>query len=149
MNYCYMLYTDTGKTYIGATIDVERRLRQHNKDIKGGARATGIQVAQGNIWKRACYITGIPEWRSALQIEWRWKQLGRTQCKHVRNPILRRLHSLKRLLELEKPTDAAIPYDAYPDGRPTIVWDSVELEEQFNQIPSGTTTHTDQLQSSV
>jgi len=36
--------------------------------ITGGARATGICVAQGLTWKRACYVTGIPEWRSALQI---------------------------------------------------------------------------------
>ena len=134
MNYCYMLYTDIGKTYIDATVDLDRRLRQHNKEIKGGARATGAQVAQGHIWKRACYITGIPEWRSALQIEWRWKQLGRTQCKNVRNPIQRRLHSLKKLLDLEKPTENAVPYDAYPNGRPTIVWESIELEELFKQI---------------
>ena len=78
--YCYMLYTnDNLKTYVGATIDPERRLRQHNKEISGGARATGISVQQGLTWQRACYITGIPEWRSALQIEWRWKQIGRTQ----------------------------------------------------------------------
>ena len=37
MNYCYMLYTDKNQTYIGATIDPDRRLRQHNKEISGGA----------------------------------------------------------------------------------------------------------------
>ena len=134
MAFCYMLYTDSKQTYIGATVDVERRLRQHNKEISGGARATGIRVEQGLTWNRACYITGIPEWRSALQIEWRWKQLGRTQFKHIRNPIERRLYSLKKLLSLEKPTEKGIPYEAYPSGAPQIVWESDELKLFFDKI---------------
>ena len=128
---CYMLYTDEGQTYIGATVDIERRLRQHNKEITGGARATGIKVAQGLVWKLAGYISGIPEWRTALQIEWRWKQLGRTKCKSVRNPIERRLYSLHTLLSFEKPTESAIPYAAYPDGPPYIIWNSDEIKEQY------------------
>ncbi len=132
--YCYMLYTDNNKTYIGATTDPDRRLRQHNRELSGGARATGIQVAHGSTWKRGCYITNIPEWRSALQIEWRWKQLGRTQFKHIRNPIYRRLYSLKMLLHLEKPTEKGIPYDAYPNGQPQIIWESDELREFYNNI---------------
>jgi predicted GIY-YIG superfamily endonuclease len=134
MSYCYLLYTDECQTYVGATVDPDRRLRQHNKEISGGARATRIRVEQGLIWKRACYIANIPEWRSALQIEWRWKQIGRTQFKHIKNPIERRLYSLKKLLSLEKPTEMAIPYDAYPSGPPEIIWDSDELKEKYKQI---------------
>ncbi len=133
-SYCYLLYTDAGQTYIGATVDVNRRLRQHNKEITGGARATGIRVDQGLDWKRACYIEGIPEWRSALQIEWRWKQLGRTQFKHIKNPIKRRLNSLKALLCMEKPTEKAIPYDAYPSRPPSIVWESDGLKSQHDAL---------------
>jgi structure-specific endonuclease subunit SLX1 len=129
-----MLYTDQGQTYIGATVDPDRRLRQHNQEISGGARATGIRVAQGLVWKRACYLQNIPEWRSALQIEWKWKQLSRTDCKNVRNPIQRRLHSLKKLLALEKPTSGAIPYAAYPNGPPEIIWESDELRGAFEVI---------------
>jgi predicted GIY-YIG superfamily endonuclease len=131
--YCYLLYTNEGQTYVGATVDPDRRLRQHNKELVGGARATGIRVQQGLIWKRACYVT-LPEWRTALQFEWRWKQLGRTRCKHIHQPIKRRLHSLATLLSLEKPTESAIPYDAYPDGRPEIHWDSDDLRAQYEQI---------------
>ncbi len=134
MSFCYMLYTDEGYTYVGATIDPNRRLRQHNKEISGGARATRIRVNQGLIWKRACYISGIPEWRSALQIEWRWKQLGRMQFKYIKNPIQRRLYSLKKLLSLEKPTENSIPYDAYPSGPPQIIWDSEELKDNYDKI---------------
>ena len=131
--FCYLLYTDEGQTYVGATVDPDRRLRQHNKEIVGGAHATGIRVAQGLTWKRACYVP-LPEWRTALQFEWRWKQLGRTQCKNIRNPLERRLRSLHTLLSLEKPTTTAIPYEAYPLGKPTIHWDSEELQERYDRI---------------
>jgi predicted GIY-YIG superfamily endonuclease len=134
MSYCYFLYTEKDQTYIGATVDPDRRLRQHNKEISGGARATAVRVGQGLTWQRGCYITGIPEWRSALQIEWRWKQLGRTQFKHIKNPIDRRLYSLKKLLSLEKPTEKAIPYEAYPSGPPNIIWDSDEFKTKYDQI---------------
>ena len=134
MSFCYLLYTNEGQTYVGATVDPDRRLRQHNKEISGGARATGIKVAQGLIWKRACYITNIPEWSSALQIEWKWKQLGRTNYKSIKNPIQRRLYSLHELLLLEKPTKTAIPYDAYPNGLPQVIWESNELQEFYNNI---------------
>lgn len=130
MAFCYMLYTDDGHTYIGATVDPDRRLRQHNQELSGGARATGMQVGRGLLWKRACYVV-LPEWRTALQFEWRWKQIGRTQCKFIKNPIERRLRSLKVLLSLEKPTEQAIPYDAYPD-KIEIVWDSEHLKERYH-----------------
>jgi len=128
--YCYLLYTEEGHTYVGATVDPDRRLQQHNRERVGGARATGMRVAQGLRWKRACMVV-LPEWRTALQFEWRWKQLGRTQCKSTRNPLLRRLRSLKTLLSLEKPTETAIPYEMYPEP-PTLHWESDELRAQYD-----------------
>lgn len=116
-----MLYTEKSQTYIGATVDPDRRLRQHNQEISGGAHATAIRVGQGLEWKRTCYVT-LPDWKSALQFEWRWKQLGRTRFKQL-NPIDRRLYALSYLLSLERPTEKAIPYAMYPEP-PTIVWDS-------------------------
>jgi putative endonuclease len=134
MNYCYFLFTENNQTYIGSTKNLERRLRQHNTEISGGAKYTSIKVKQGLTWNRACYLEGIPEWRSALQIEWRWKQLGRTQFKHIKNPIERRLYSLKYLLSLEKPTLNSIPYDAYPNGAPNIVWESDIFKTTYENI---------------
>ncbi len=137
--FCYLLGTSTGRqTYVGATVDVDRRLRQHNQELVGGARATGMRVAQGETWSRICYVTGIPEWRSALQIEWRWKQLGRTRFQHVKHPVHRRLMALRYLLSLEKPTEKSIPYDAYPMGRPSIVWDSEEWRQWYEGNVIGT-----------
>ena len=47
MSYVYLLVSTSGNTYVGATVDLNRRLRQHNKEIKGGAVATGTRVAKG------------------------------------------------------------------------------------------------------
>jgi len=131
-----MLYTTTSSaTYIGATVDVDRRLRQHNKEIKGGAHATAIRVGQGLSWLRSCYVV-LPDWKTALQFEWRWKQVGRIRFNHM-NPIDRRLHSLKYVLSLDKPTTAAIPYAMYPTP-PEIIWDSDEHKKRYEVILGNT-----------
>jgi predicted GIY-YIG superfamily endonuclease len=132
--YCYLLFTNNKHTYIGATIDIDHRLRQHNGELVGGAKYTKIQLNKGLTWNRICYLTNIPEWRSALQIEWKWKQLGRTTYKHIRDPIYRRLYSLKKLLSLEKPTNISIPYDAYPSGPPQIIWEVDEYKQYYDSL---------------
>jgi len=72
MFYVYLLLSTSNKnTYVGATIDVNRRLRQHNREIKGGAKATTSRVYKGETWRRICYVSGFPDWSSALQFEWR------------------------------------------------------------------------------
>jgi len=58
---------------VGATVDLDHRLRQHNKEIKGGAHATTMKVNQGHSWKRICYIKGFPDWTAALQFEWAFR----------------------------------------------------------------------------
>ena len=132
--YCYLLSTPRGRqTYVGATIDPERRLKQHNGEIRGGARATAIKVAQGIQWERVCYLKGIPTWQAALQIEWRWKNLSRTRFKSIKNPVTRRLHALKKLLSLDRPTTKAIPYSEY-QSPVVIVWDSLVYNKEYDCI---------------
>lgn len=63
---------DGARTYVGATVDPDRRLRQHNGEICGGARAT-----KGRCWKRRYLIGGFADERAALRFEWRWKYLTR------------------------------------------------------------------------
>jgi structure-specific endonuclease subunit SLX1 len=112
MSYVYLLISTNGNTYVGATVDLERRLRQHNKEIKGGAQATGIKVAQGETWTRAMHVSGFPDWQATLQFEWRWKQLSRKYPIKM-NPLERRIKALKELLLLERPTSKAKAYSEW------------------------------------
>ena len=129
MSYVYLLlatpYRDA--TYVGATVDLERRLRQHNKEIKGGATATSIQVAKGNIWIRAAYVQGFPDWQAALQFEWRWKQLSRKLPAKM-DPLLRRMKALKQLLSLERPTTKAKAYSEWVTSPEVIFGDDLAKE---------------------
>jgi predicted GIY-YIG superfamily endonuclease len=123
--YVYMLYSSEGQTYIGATIDVNRRLRQHNCEIKGGAKATKMRVIQGQIWNRACYVEGFPDKKAALQFEWAWKHISTKKSLEHRSlsPVERRIQALYDLLSMEKPTSTALPYKDYPSGLPNVIWE--------------------------
>lgn len=113
MSYVYLLVSTSGNTYVGATVDLNRRLRQHNKEIKGGAHATGVKVAQGESWTRVAHVSGFPDWQATLQFEWRWKHLSRKY--HLKmNPLERRMAALKDLLALERPTSKALAYSEWP-----------------------------------
>ena len=110
--FVYFLLCTDGSTYIGATVDLNRRLRQHNKEIKGGAHATGMKVASGHTWCRVCHVSGFPDWKATLQFEWRWKQISRTLSKTIQ-PLERRIMALQRLLSLERSTTKAIAYSEW------------------------------------
>jgi structure-specific endonuclease subunit SLX1 len=113
MSFVYLLVSTNGNTYVGATVDLERRLRQHNKEIKGGAHATSMKVVKGEIWERAAHVSGFPNWQAALQFEWRWKQISRKYSIKM-NPLERRIKALKDLLALERPTSKALLYSEWP-----------------------------------
>ena len=109
-------------TYVGATVNLERRLRQHNKEISGGAHATGAKVARGETWRRVCHITGFPTWQAALQFEWRFKQLTRRERSDVsQTPLERRQAALNKLINLKQSTSKAVPYAEWPSGGPVVV----------------------------
>jgi predicted GIY-YIG superfamily endonuclease len=124
MSYVYLLLSSDNATYVGATVDLNRRLRQHNKEIKGGAHATGSKVEKGENWVRACHVSGFPDWSSALQFEWRWKQLSRKLSQKI-YPLERRMIALKQLLALERPTSKAMAYTEWPSP-PQV---NIEIEE--------------------
>jgi predicted GIY-YIG superfamily endonuclease len=100
---------DQKATYVGATVDVKRRLRQHNGQISGGAFRTTAKTCG---WNCVCYVKNFPSWKCALQFEWRLKQLSRQL--HFVPPIQNRMMALEELLSLKQSTTRAIPYDQYP-----------------------------------
>jgi structure-specific endonuclease subunit SLX1 len=125
--YVYLLQSTDNCTYVGATVNLDRRLRQHNKEIKGGAHATSMKVSKGEVWNRICYVSGFPDWTSALQFEWRWKQLSRKlPIKMI--PLERRMQALKQLLKLERPTSKAMAYSEWKEP-PVVIFEKEGQEE--------------------
>ena len=142
--YVYLLRANpSGATYVGATVDLSHRLRQHNREIKGGARATAARVSRGERWERVLYVEGFPDWSAALQFEWRWKHLSRkkgkgkgkgedkgedkgegedkTKSVQRSSPLERRMQALTQLLGLERATTNAIPFVDWPSGGPNVI----------------------------
>ena len=119
-------------TYVGATVNLDRRLRQHNKEISGGAHATGARVARGETWRRACHVTGFPTWQAALQFEWRFKQISRKLPQQM-VPYKRRMMALKKLLDLDRSTTKAIPYCEWVSP-PEIIWENEEAKMFFYSL---------------
>ena len=139
MSYVYLLVSTSNSTYIGATIDLDRRLRQHNKEIKGGAHMTGIKVALGETWVRAAHISGFPDWQAALQFEWRWKQLSRKLPVKM-YPLERRMNALKQLLALERSTSKALAYTEWSE--PPCVHLETDEAKKYYELINNTNTIT-------
>lgn len=123
--YVYLLESSDNATYVGATVDLEKRLRQHNKEIKGGAVATSMKVAKGETWRRVCYVENFPSWSAALQFEWAWKFQSRKLPQRM-FPLDRRKKALDTLLSLERPTSKAMAYSEW-DTPINVIWSDDEI----------------------
>lgn len=73
----YLLRNERGLTYVGCTVNLERRLRQHNEEISGGSYATRGKGP----WHVVCKIDGFRSRNEALKFEFAWRRVGR---RHVR-----------------------------------------------------------------
>lgn len=130
--FVYLLLSSDNSTYVGATVDLDRRLRQHNKEIKGGAFATGAKVLKGENWIRVAHIEGFPDWQSALQFEWRWKQLTRKITIYV-HPLHRRMIALKQLLALDRSTSKAKAYSEWTEP-PKFILEDDEARKYYDLV---------------
>ena len=84
------------RTYVGATVNLARRVRQHNGELCGGARRT----CSGGPWQVACVVSGFETWRQALQFEYAWRRVGTRSVK--RWDVAGRMLALERLMAQER-----------------------------------------------
>lgn len=111
MWYCYILRNRLeqfkNNTYNGSTNNPMRRLRQHNEEIKGGARATH---GKGGAWEICAMLSGFPDHINALSCEWRMKcpsgRPGKRERKY--QGVQGRVSSLNEILPLERWTGKCI-----------------------------------------
>jgi putative endonuclease len=96
VHYVYVLHSG-GRTYTGYTNNLARRLRQHNGELKGGAKSTRGR----NDWQFLS-ITSCSDWTAqrALQVEYSFKHPTRQRQvpARYRGPT-GRIDSLKEIWE--------------------------------------------------
>ena len=92
----YLLYhTIHNRTYLGITNNKERRIRQHNGEIKGGAKYTTAFKGEGE-WKYYMYVSNLTKSES-LSIE-RTAKNKRRGAKGT-SAVDKRLYALLPILE--------------------------------------------------
>ena len=80
----YVLQSDNC-SYVGMTNDFLRRFRQHNKEIKGGAKCTSRRLD----WFPICIIDGFSTMVEAMQCEWSLKHYLKKKFKGPKGRIQR------------------------------------------------------------
>ena len=94
-------------TYTVSTNNPMRRLRQHNEEIKGVAKATH---GNARAWEICAMLSGFPDHINALSCEWRMKcpsgRPGKREAKYQR--VQGRVSSLNEILPLERWTGKCI-----------------------------------------
>lgn len=69
------LISSGDRTYIGVTTNLTRRIRQHNREIVGGAKATA-----GRTWKLVMHIEGFV----SKSIVMRWERIVKSRCRGMK-----------------------------------------------------------------
>lgn len=73
--WAYLLQsTRRARTYVGIAQDVDRRLRQHNGELAGGARST----RSGRPWAVARRLGPFADRSTASRVEHAWKKVRGT-----------------------------------------------------------------------
>ena len=138
MWYCYILQNKLpqyqNNTYNGSTNNPIRRLRQHNEEIKGGAKATH---GKGGGWEFCAMLSGFPDHINALSCEWRMKcpsgKPGKRESKY--QGVRGRISSLNEILPLNRWTGKCIVDNLNSTLKLHILKDVVQYLD-LSKVPS-------------
>lgn len=140
-HYCYVLRNshdpDKNRTYNGYTVDPKKRIRQHNQEIKGGARYT---KKWGNkSWEIYALIRGFPDRVNALQCEWKIKHPAPKRRRPVRyNSPKGRIVGLNEVLALDYWTSQSIHSN---DTLNLDIWIVREYSDLLTNNPNNFNVH--------
>jgi len=70
----YLLRCSDGSLYAGVTVDLTRRVRQHNGELVGGARYTQCRRPVSVVWSRS-----VPDRGAAQRLEAQLKRLSKSE----------------------------------------------------------------------
>ena len=90
--------TENKRTYLGVTTDYVRRIRQHNGEIKGGAKYTKNFKGGGN-WELILFVDDLTK-SKALSVERTVKNMRRRG--KGKTPRERRIFLIKKFIEKNK-----------------------------------------------
>lgn len=76
--YTYILRCADNSLYTGKTTDIKKRLRQHNGEIKGGAKYTAAKRPV-----TLCYYEAFTTHKEAAQKEYALKKLSHQEKEHI------------------------------------------------------------------
>lgn len=104
-HFCYIIENETRtKTYVGYTTTPLKRIRQHNGEIKGGAKYTS---RNGTKWTYVAIVSSplpLPHFDNhiALSLEWHMKPHGKNHILRTMEPVKGRIQLLAKALAREK-----------------------------------------------
>ena len=84
----FYLIKNNNCTYAGVSPTPDKRLRQHNGEIKGGAKYT---TSKGPGWEHICLIGGFQDKIQSMQFEWAVKHFPPRDAGGVENRIKKML----------------------------------------------------------
>lgn len=112
--YCLASVGPSPEIYIGATVDLHHRLRQHCGEIAGGSEKKTLKWTRrwkatpgcADQWHMIRHVSGFPTWRVALQFESAWQRiLGRRK-----KGVDALLNALRTLLARPSASKCGMPF---------------------------------------
>lgn len=105
VHYCYLLVSEENNrlTYIGYTTNLDKRLKQHNGELVGGAKAT----RKAKDWHIHAYVS-FESKQEAMSFEWLWKHEKRNGKWYRTKPGIE--NKMKRLNEINEMKGGVISF---------------------------------------